>query len=77
MARLTADMPDRPDQPLVWEIDAFLLVRGRLLQLQCYDVSGAELAAVPALRETAIGWVNQVRAANEGGTRHQGRISSH
>ena len=77
VARLTADMPDRPDQPLVWEIDAFLLVRGRLLQLQCYDVSGAGIVAVPALRETAIGWVNQVRAANAGETRHRGRFNSH
>jgi hypothetical protein len=77
VARLTADMPDAPGQPLVWEIDAFLLVRGRLLQLQCYDVSDAPLAAVPALRGTAIGWVNRVRTANAGESRHRGRISGH
>jgi hypothetical protein len=77
VARLTADMPDAPGQPVVWEIDAFLLVRGRLLQFQCYDAGGAQLAAVPELRETAIGWVSRVRTANAGESRRRGRISSH
>jgi hypothetical protein len=74
VARLTADMPDAPDRPLVWEIDAFVLVRGRLLQFQCYDARGATLAAVPALRATARGWVGRVRAANRGAAHRKGRI---
>ena len=74
VARLTADMPDAPGLPLVWEIDAFLLVRGRLLQFQVIDPSDAPLSAVPALRATARGWVDGVRAANVGRGARRGRI---
>jgi hypothetical protein len=77
VARLTADMPDAPGLPLVWEIDAFLLVRGRLLQLQVVDLSGAPLAAVPLLRATALGWVDRVRAANRGALHRRGQIGGH
>jgi hypothetical protein len=68
-------MPDVATQPLTWEIDVFVLVRGRVLQLQCYDVSGASLAAVPALRATALGWAERVRAANRGEPHRRGRIA--
>ena len=76
VARLTADMPDAATQPLIWEIDVFVLARGRVLQLQCYDVSGAPLSAVPALRATALGWVERVRAANRGELHRRGRIAA-
>ena len=77
MARLTADMPDGPGDALTWEIDALVLVRGRLLQLQCFDHGDVPLAVVPALRATTLGWVDRVRAANREPSRGHGRIRSH
>lgn len=57
----------------VWQVDAFVFVRGRVLHLFCEDRSGGTLLDLETLRLMTLVWIAQIREANRPGARH-GRI---
>ena len=56
-----------------WQVDAFILVHGRIVHLFCEDRSGGTLRRLDALRASASAWIGRVREANRAGARH-GRV---
>jgi len=63
VVQLTADMPDSPAEGLRWKAEAFVLVHGRVLQLECSSPPGRTLDALAGGRATMLAWVASVRAA--------------
>jgi hypothetical protein len=57
----------------IWQADAFVLVRGRLLHLSCEDRTGGTLRRLDLVCAITSVWIDRVVAANRPGARH-GRI---
>ena len=56
-----------------WQVDGFILVRGRVVHLYCVDLRGGSLRQLDAMRATTAAWIARVREANRAGAR-RGRV---
>lgn len=65
VVRLSADMPDSPHAPLIWNAEGFVIVRGRVLQLQISLPAGAGIDRLASARETLLAWIGAVRDAGQ------------
>jgi hypothetical protein len=63
VVQLSADMPDSLGASLMWSAEAFVLVRGRVLQLQVAQPAGAGIGQLASARATLLAWIAAVRDA--------------
>ena len=63
VVQLSADMPDSLGASLTWSAEGFVLVRGRVLQLQVVLPAGAGVGQLANARDTLLAWIAAVRDA--------------